>query len=492
MAKTKAFGQRTAQAKAKQKLGEPKKEVNWINLAISVAIGVVLWFVPTPAGLETQAWHMFAIFAATIVALIIKPMPMGSIAICAIALCVLTNTTSLKDGLSGFSNTTIWLIVIAFFISRGFIKTGLGSRVAYLFVNKFGKKTLGLSYALAATDLVLSPAMPSNTARAGGIVFPIVQSLSRAFGSRPDDGTAHRMGSFLHLTAYQVDMVTSAMFMTSMAANPLAVQLAAEAAGIEITWVGWCLAAIVPGILSLILVPLVIYKLDPPEVKETPGAAAMAREKLAEMGPMTMAEKKMIGVFILVLVLWIAGSSIDLNATTTGFIGLGVLLLSGVLTWDDVKSEKGAWDTLVWFSALVMMAGQLNTLGMIPWFGDLMGGVVGGMNWVLAAVLLALVYFFAHYLFASQTAHVTAMYAAFLTVMVAAGAPPMLAALVLGFFSNLNGAITHYACGPAPIFFGPGYVSQGKWWSTGLIVSLVNIVVWMGIGCMWWKVLGLW
>lgn len=190
MAKTKAFGQRTAQAKAKQKLGEPKKEVNWINLAISVAIGVVLWFVPTPAGLETQAWHMFAIFAATIVALIIKPMPMGSIAICAIALCVLTNTTSLKDGLSGFSNTTIWLIVIAFFISRGFIKTGLGSRVAYLFVNKFGKKTLGLSYALAATDLVLSPAMPSNTARAGGIVFPIVQSLSRAFGSRPDDGTA--------------------------------------------------------------------------------------------------------------------------------------------------------------------------------------------------------------------------------------------------------------------------------------------------------------
>lgn len=244
--------------------------------------------------------------------------------------------------------------------------------------------------------------------------------------------------------------------------------------------------------MSLILVPLVIYKLDPPEVKETPGAAAMAREKLAEMGPMTMAEKKMIGVFILVLVLWIAGSSIDLNATTTGFIGLGVLLLSGVLTWDDVKSEKGAWDTLVWFSALVMMAGQLNTLGMIPWFGDLMGGVVGGMNWVLAAVLLALVYFFAHYLFASQTAHVTAMYAAFLTVMVAAGAPPMLAALVLGFFSNLNGAITHYACGPAPIFFGPGYVSQGKWWSTGFIVSLVNIVVWMGIGCVWWKVLGLW
>ncbi len=492
MAKAKAFGQRTAAAKAKQKSGGPQKEVNWINLAISVAIGVALWFVPAPAGLAQQAWHMFAIFAATIVALIIKPMPMGSIAICAISICVLTGTTSLKDGLSGFGNSTIWLIVIAFFISRGFIKTGLGSRVAYIFVNKFGKKTLGLSYALAATDLVLAPAMPSNTARAGGIVFPIVQSLSRAFGSRPDDGTANRVGSFLHLTAYQVDMVTSAMFMTSMAANPLAVQLAAEAAGIEITWVGWFLAAIVPGLIALVVVPLVIYKLNPPEIKETPGAAAMAQEKLAEMGPMTLAEKKMIAVFVLVLVLWIAGSSIDLNATTTGFIGLSVLLLSGVLTWDDVKSEKGAWDTLVWFSALVMMAGQLNTLGMIPWFGELMSSLVGGMNWVVAGGLLALVYLFSHYLFASQTAHVTAMYAAFLTVAVAAGTPPMLAALALGFFGNLNGSLTHYACGPAPIFFGPGYVSQGKWWTIGLVVAVVNVVIWMGLGSAWWKVLGLW
>ena len=249
MAEPKSFGQQTAAARAKQKKGEPKKEVSWIKLIAAALVGVVIWFIPAPAGLEAQAWHMFAIFVATIVALIIKPMPMGAIAIVAIALCVLTGVTSLSDGLSGFSNSTIWLIVIAFFISRGFIKTGLGSRIAYLFVEKFGKKTLGLSYALTVTDLVLAPAMPSNTARAGGIVFPLVQSLSNTFKSRPDDGTANRIGSFLHLTAYQVDMVTSAMFMTSMAANPLIVQLAAEAAGIEINWVGWIMASIVPGIL---------------------------------------------------------------------------------------------------------------------------------------------------------------------------------------------------------------------------------------------------
>ncbi len=492
MASATAFGQRTASAKAKQKPDGKLGGVNWINLLITVAVGAIIWFIPAPAGLEITAWHLFAIFVATIVGLIIKPLPMGAIAIMAITMCVLTGTVTLKEGLAGFSNTTIWLIVIAFFISRGFIKTGLGNRVAYLFVKKFGKKTLGLSYSLLATDLVLSPAMPSNTARAGGIVWPIVQSLSNTFKSRPDDGTGNRIGSFLHLTAFQGDMVTSAMFMTAMAANPLAVQLAADTAGIEITWVGWALAALVPGLVSLIVVPLVLYKLNPPEIKQTPDASQMAQAKLSEMGPMTMAEKKMIGVFVLILVLWIAGSSISLSATTTGFIGLSVLLLSNVLTWDDIKNEKGAWDTLVWFSALVMMAGQLNTLGLIPWFGDLMAGSVGGMNWVVALLILSLAYYFSHYLFASATAHVTAMYAAFLTVAIAAGAPPMLAALILGFFGNLFGSLTHYGSGPGPILFGAGYVSQGKWWSLGFVVSVINIVIWLGVGGMWWKVLGLW
>ena len=485
------FGARTKAARAKQRTGG-KTGIKWPMLIITLAVGVALWFCPVPAGLDAKAWHMFAIFAATIVGLIIKPLPMGAIAIMSITVCVLTGTVGLKDSLAGFSNTAIWLIVIAFFISRGFIKTGLGNRVAYIFVEKFGKKTLGLAYSLIATDLILSPAMPSNTARAGGIVWPIVQSLSHAFGSRSDDGTQNKIGSFLHLSAFQGDMITSAMFVTAMAGNPLAVQLAAETAGVEITWVGWALAAIVPGLIALIAVPLVIYKLNPPEIKETPDAAVFARAKLSEMGPITSAEKKMIAVFLLILVLWIAGSSINLSATTTGFIGLTVLLLSEVLTWDDVKSEKGAWDTLVWFSALVMMAGQLNTLGMIPWFGELMSGSVGGMNWVVALFVLMLTYFFSHYLFASATAHITAMYAAFLTVAVAAGAPAMLAALILGFFSNLMGSLTHYGMGPAPILFGAGYVTQGKWWGIGAIVAVVNIVIWVGIGGMWWKVLGLW
>ncbi|PSL40324.1 DASS family divalent anion:Na+ symporter [Planomicrobium soli] len=467
-------------------------EVNWRSLLICVAIGLALWFVPAPGGLDAEAWHLFSIFVATIVALVIKPVPMGSTAIIALTLIVLTKTLTLEQSLSGFQNTTIWLIVIAFFISRGFIKTGLGTRIAYIFVRLFGKKTLGLSYSMLFSDLILAPAMPSNTARAGGIIFPIIRSLSETYESRAGDGTERRVGAFLTKVSFQGDMITSAMFVTAMAANPLAVQITQDITGETITWGGWALAAIVPGLISLIIIPLVIYKLYPPELKETPEAADIAGRKLKEMGPLKREEKFMIGVFLLLLTLWIFGTNFGINATTSAFVGLCVLLLTQVLTWSDIKKEEGAWDTLVWFAVLVMMASYLNELGMIPWFSGLMQESATQLSWMAALIVLAIVYFYSHYFFASNTAHVSAMYAAFLSVIVAAGAPPLLSALILAFFSNLFGCLTHYGAGPAPVFFGSGYVSQQKWWMLGFIISIIHIIVWIGAGGLWWKLLGLW
>jgi DASS family divalent anion:Na+ symporter len=334
--------------------------------------------------------------------------------------------------------------------------------------------------------------MPSNTARAGGIVMPIMASIARAYGSKPGDGTERKIGAFLTLTAYQVDCVTSAMFLTAMAANPLAQKLAGELK-VNITWTGWMVAAIVPGLISLLVIPWIIYKLFPPEIKETPGAVDIARAKLTELGKMSKGEWMMLGVLVVLLTLWIFAKQLgDLNATTAAIIGLSLLLLLGVLNWEDIKAETGAWDTLVWFAALVMMAGFLNKLGMIPWFSKAIGAMMGGHGWVFAFLVLALVYFYSHYFFASNTAHVASMYAAFLGVSVTLGAPPVLAALVLAFFSNLFAGMTHYGTGPAPVLFGTGYVEVGTWWRYGLLISLVNIVIWVGVGGLWWKVLGLW
>ncbi|MBN2563402.1 MAG: anion permease [Phycisphaerae bacterium] len=461
------------------------------RLCLAIGVGVVIWCVPAPEGVRAEAWHLLAIFVATIVGIVLEPLPMGAVAILGIAATTLTGTLAVTEALSGFANRVIWLVVMAFFIARGFIKTGLGARIAYVFMRVLGRKTLGLGYSMIATDLVLAPAIPSNTARAGAVVFPIVRSVAEAYDSRPHDGTARRVGAFLIESSFQGNLITSAMFLTAMAANPLAAQLAADL-GVEITWARWAVAAVVPGLISLLVVPLVLYKLYPPQITETPRAADMARSKLAEMGRMKRDEWIMLGTFLLLLALWIFGKPLHVHSTVTAIVGLGVLLVTGVLSWEDVLNEKGAWNTFIWLSALVMMASYLSKLGLIPWFSETISGHFRGVGWLPAFLALSLIYFYSHYFFASNTAHVSSMYAAFLGVAIAVGAPPLLAALVLGFFSNLFSSMTHYSTGPAPVLFGAGYVKLNDWWKLGAVVSVVNVTIWLGIGGLWWKMIGLW
>ena len=436
--------------------------------------------------------HLFAIFVATILGIILRPLPMGAIAIIGVALTAITGTLPVADSLSGFAEKTLWLIIVAFMFARGFIKTGLGTRIAYFFMRLLGKRTLGLAYGLAATEFVLGPVVPSNTARTAGIMMPIVRSLARAYGSNPEDGTSRKIGAYLTMACFNIDIIISAMFLTAMAANPMTQKFAADF-GITITWNSWFIAAIVPGLVGLIVIPYMLYKLYKPEITETPEAVEMATAKLKEMGAPSMTEWLMVAVFAFVLVLWVIGEKqFGIDGTTAALLGLGLLLLTGVLTWKDVLEEHNAWDVLIWTGALIMMAGFLNKLGMIPWFSKVVGASMAGHGWHFGFLVLALTYFYAHYFFASMTAHAGAMYAAFLGVSITLGAPPMLAALVLCFFSNLHASMTHYGTGPAAAMFGQGFVPIGTWWRLGFIVSVVNILIWVVVGGAWWKVLGLW
>jgi DASS family divalent anion:Na+ symporter len=446
---------------------------------------------PAPAGVTAQAWLLFSIFAATIVGLILRPLPMGAMVLLGMTATTVSGAVPLRTALSGFANPTVWLIAIAFLFARAFQVTGLGKRIAFLSIRTVGRRTLGLAYSIVLADLCIAPATPSNTARAGGILYPIVRSLSSSLGSEPGP-TARRIGAYLIKTEYHCDLVTAAMFMTAMAANPLAAELALESTGVQISWGMWALAGLVPGLLSLALIPLVLYKLYPPEITHTPEAPALANRELDKLGRISRNEKTLLIVFFGILLSWSTAQLHQVPTTTIAFCGLGLLLLFGVLRWEHILAESGAWDALIWFGGLVMMAGQMNELGLIPWFTRAISSYVSGWGWVTSFVVLILIYVFSHYLFASMTAHVTAMYPAFLLTAVAAGTPVYLAALCLGFFSNLNASITHYAAGPAPIYFGSGYVETSDWWRLGLIIALLNLTIWLGVGMPYWRLLGLW
>ena len=477
--------------------------------AVAVAIALIIWFViPVPAGVTANAWHLLALFVATIAAIIGKAMPIGALSIVAIALVAVTGVTNatpggaIADALSSFANPLIWLIGVSIMISRGIIKTGLGARIGYRFIAVWGKKTIGIAYSLALSELILAPVTPSNTARGGGIIHPIMRAIAGSYDSDPEHGTQGRMGRFLALANYHANPITSAMFITATAPNPLIVKLIADTTGaqIQLTWGTWALAMLLPGLVALALMPLVIYWLNPPEIKSTPNAAQFARERLREMGPITRGELIMLGVFGVLLLLWagipawIFGPAAAVDPTTTAFIGLSLCLITGVLTWDDVIKEKSAWDTIVWFGALVMMATFLNKLGLIGWFAKSMETGIGhlGLGWMGASALLMLTYLYAHYAFASTTAHITAMFAAFYGAGLALGAPALPFGLMMAAASNIMMTLTHYATGTSPVVFGSGYVTLGQWWKTGFIMSVVLILIWLVVGGAWWKALGYW
>ncbi len=464
-----------------------KKQITMFG--ISILMGLAIWFIPVPEGVTPQAWHLLSIFIFTIIGIITKPLPMGAMALIGMMLTILTNTLTFAEAFSGFQNHVVWLVVFAFFISRGVINTGLGARVAYMIIKLLGKNSLGLGYGMAATDLVLAPLIPSLTARAGGVMYPIIMSVSKAFGSEAHNGP-RKIGAYLTQTAFQSTCITSAMFLTAMAGNPLIAEIASRN-GITITWGTWALAASVPGLASLLVIPFVLYKIYPPEIKETPDAQEHARKSLKEMGKVSVNQWIMICVFCLLITLWMLGPSIGLKAATAALLGLVLLLITRVLSWSDILKEHGSWNTLVWFAALVMMASFLSKLGLTDWFSSIVVKYVPSYNWVLGFGMIAILYFYLHYFFASNIAHIGAMFPAFLILAIAVGTPPLLGALVLGFFSSLFGGLTHYGCGPAPILFGSGYVKITDWWKMGFVSSLINIFVWLSVGSVWWKVLGL-
>lgn len=459
---------------------------------IPIAVAVVVYFLPVPDGVEPTGMRMLGIFLGTILALILQPLPTGAVAIIGMTAAMLTKTESAAKALAGFANTTVWLIVAAFFIAEGFLITGLGRRIALLFVTRLGRSTLGLSYGMALTDLILAPATPSNTARCGGVVFPVVASLSRLEDSHPEpEESRKRLGAYLTLTALQVNVVTSAMFLTAMAGNPVAQKAAADL-GVQISWGQWALAAVVPGVVSLAAVPWVMSKIYPPTVTRTPEAPQQARDQLREAGPMSRGEKIMAATFVVLLLLWCLGDTLNIDATTAAFTGIAILLVTGVLSWRDLIENTSAWSTLVFFGVLVGMAGELNELGVIGWIGDSVAGAVGSLPWVVAFGILTLVYFYSHYLFASNTAHIVAMYAVFVGAAIATGAPPLFAALVFGFIGNLFGGLAHYSSGPAGVIYGSGYVKTAELFRIGFAMSVVNIAIWTVVGGAWMKLLGIW
>ncbi len=461
------------------------------RLAALLLLFLALTFLaPRPDAITPQGWRTFAIFVCVIAGMAIQPMSGAALVILGLT-AVTANGIPMREALGGFAEPSVWLVLSAMLMARAIFDSGLARRLALLFIRRFGGSSLGIAYALVMTDVTLASGVPSITARSAGMVLPIGRSIAELFGSTPGP-TAPRLGRFLIAAMYQGSAVACAMFLTGQASNVLAAGLAAKLAGVDVTWSGWLIAASVPGLVSCLVVPWVVHKVLPPEITHTPEASAFAVRELAALGPVRRTEGITLAVFIGVGLLWLTTGWHRLDVTFVAMAGLSVMLIAGTLRWENVIAERAAWDVFIWYGGLLKMGELLNATGVPTAAAAAIGGLLTGVDWLVVLVLVLLIFFVTHYLFASITAHMLALFPPFVTLLIGVGVPPTLAVYSLMCLANLPAGLTHYGTTTGPILFSQGYVTLGEWWRTGAIVGAVNLAIWLVVGLAWWRVLGFW
>ena len=454
-----------------------------IRRALPFAVALGIWFMPVPAGLTAPAWHLFAVFASAIVAVLDGGFPLLTSTMLAVAAAVLTGTITPAQAFGGFANASVLLVVIAFLVAQAVVKSGLGRRISLFMVSRFGSSSLGLAYSIVLTDAVIAPAFPSNTAR-GGVLFPIVLSVAEGSGSKPDNPEGRRLGGYLMFCTMASLAVSSALWMTATSANPIGIQLARQF-GIQIGFGKWLLASCVPTLIAILALPWVVARLYPPRVGKTPEAAVAARKALATLGPLSRDERITAIAFAVMVSGWIFADRLGLNVTSIAFLGLGILLMAGVLTLEDIANQGDTLTTFLWLAVLFALSGALNELGFMGYAGQILARHMGGLSWPMAYVGLIAIYVAIHYMFVSQSSQVLALLGVFLDVGMRSGVPPSLMAFGLLFASSYFSVITPQGGSQNVIFVGSGYLTQRELYRLGLLTTLYFLVVFLGIGTGW-------
>jgi DASS family divalent anion:Na+ symporter len=449
----------------------------------TIALLGLLWWSPPPEGLTVQAWRLFALFGTSIFSVVVGALPILTASIFAAALSVLTGLLAPEAAYAGFANGTILLIVIAFLVASAVVKCGLGTRCGHWIVSRFGRSTLGLSYSIFLLDAVIAPAFPSNTARSG-VLYPLALSLATAAGASPDRPDRRRLGAFLMFSGIASLSVSSALWLTAMAANPLGTEIA-RGHGVEIGFGRWLVASSVPTLCAMALLPMLLYRIIKPEVQKTPEAPAAARKALAALGPLTRPEWIVLVVFVVMVALWASAATLGLDSTAIAFLGLGALLVTGVITLDDIAKQGDVLATYIWFAVLFTLSSQLNELGFMGYLGRSLASALADLAAPTAGLVLVAAFILLHYLFVSQTAHLLALFGVFLDVGVKLGVNPVVLAFHLLFATNYFSGITPQGSSANLLFAGSGYLTQGELYKIGAITTAVLFLIYALIGTPW-------
>ncbi|MDR1907995.1 MAG: anion permease [Holosporales bacterium] len=460
-------------------------------LLIITLVGAMIAILPPPAGVDPKAFPIFGIFIAVILGVLLQPYPMVVVTLIGFFACLIFKLIPASEGFACFGQSVVWLVVFASIAAKSFVKTNLGHRTACFFIQKMGHSSLSLAYGITFGELILSPMIPSNTARASCVTVPLTVSISESLGSFATNHTEGVVGRFLSLCSVHANQLTCAVFLTSVASNPICQNFMADI-GIHVSWIEWFIIASVPGLLCLFAMPWIMYKLSPPQLTKIANAGEIAQKQLSTMPPMSKKEYITMFVFIGMLTCWIFGDVIHVPTGVVALGGLCALLATNVLDAEDLTGAKDIWSICIWLSILNVMALKLTEFGLIQHYSLVLRGSVSGMAWPLALCVVSVTYYFARYLVPGNVLHACAMFPPFAQLLIACGVPAKLGCMTLGIITAYCGFVTPYGSSSCPLYFNTGYIDQRLWWRIGFITTLIYFAIWGIFGGIWWKILGYW
>ncbi|MBE3573504.1 MAG: DASS family sodium-coupled anion symporter [Moorella humiferrea] len=465
-----------------------------LQALIPIVVGIVIALIPRPAGLAPYAWYYFALFVAVIIGVALEVMPMGAVGLTGVAIIGGLNLVNkapkdtLAWALSGFSNSVVWLVFAAMIFAVALKDTGIGRRIALWLIKKLGKNSLGLGYAITLADLALGPFMPSNTARSFGTMYPIARSTAEALGSHPGE-TASKIGSFLLFTSFLATFISSSTFLTAAAMSVLATEYISKATGLPpISWISYLYGFIPQAVILIIITPLIAYKFFPPEIKKFPEAPVWASGELEKMGKLSFKEISTLIIFICALIAWIFAHEI-IPPAMVAIIAVVLMIVTGVIKWEQVLEEKSAWNILIVLGTLITLANGLKDVGFLDWLAKASTAWVSGLGLspILIMIILVTIDYLIHYLYVSVTAHVTTLMPLWLAVAKGIpGFPVQLFGIMLIHTKEGFGAMTPYGAGHGVGYMLSGYFPDHKkfwkaetvWSYTYLALMFVSIPYW--------------
>lgn len=456
-----------------------KKALRFFGAESIVAFICFSGFVQPFAGLPFTSQALFFIFVSTIVSVVLGGVRMGPATFVAVAMLIFFNILPFKEATFGFSHSTPWLVFCAFCFCRAFTKSGLGQYLAMFLQRRSKGNTKSFLYHVVALDFVAAPFIPSNAARAGSTSIPVLMNILHFLKKNKKQ---EAVGVYLVLTTFLGTLIASALFLTGTAPNLLALSLAKSVAGIHVNWMEWFIYMLAPSLIMIVLVMLVVPRLLGVNTNDLP-SVNLGHEK---KGQLSKNARKILFVFTGVLFLWVFGGQWGISAVQTAFLGVAVLLLCGVLSWQDIIENQNAWDNLFWYGTFVSMATALSNQGIFSKIGVIMNAHLSGLSPETVYIVGSFIFFFAHYMFAGIGPYVVSFFPIFLLMFLEKGVPPLVATVGLGGCATLSAMLTHYGSTLTPLFWGLNAVTVKVWWRVGACLGILCYVVTTACGlCVW-------